>query len=143
MEEEVIIYETNYWVIKLSADQSYLGRSVVVLKRYCAELSELTPAEWQDLHKNVIKKLEIALKKSFGATMFNWTCLMNNAYKSESPKPQVHWHFRPRYKKMVDFAGEHFEDPEFAHHYSRERKMIVSKKVLQEISDEINKFLRD
>ena len=104
-------------------------------------MSNLTSNEWTDFHTNIVKKLEPAFKKAFNATMFNWTCLMNNAYKSKNPKPQVHWHFRPRYRNNVKFAGEQFKDLEFAHHYNRERKKIVSKDILKKISGEIKKYL--
>lgn len=69
--------------------------------------------------------------------MFNWSCLMNFAYRNDPPDPQVHWHFRPRYKHPVDFAGEKFEDRAFGSHYERgtKRKVsdIVAKKIAQAI----------
>ena len=94
-----------------------------------------------DFYENIVCKLEYVLKKTFNATMFNWTCLMNDAFKSDEPKPQIHWHFRPRYKKIVKFNNEQFEDLEFAHHYSRERKNIVSDDMLKKISNKIKKNL--
>lgn len=135
------IFETKYWKVLLLPDQAYLGRCVIALKRDCGELSNLTSDEWIDFQKNIVQKLESAFKKAFNATMFNWTCLMNNAFKAETPKPQVHWHFRPRYKENVKFAGEQFQDLEFAHHYGRERKKIVSKETLELIAKELRKNL--
>lgn len=141
MDNETIMYETNFWKVVLFSDQAYLGRCVIVLKRNCAELSNLTPDEWVDFHTNIVQKLEYAFKKAFNATMFNWTCLMNHAYQKNPPKPFCHWHFRPRYREVIQFAGEKFQDLEFAHHYNLERKMIVSQDVLEKISKEIKKFL--
>ncbi len=141
MQNEVFLYETDFWKIILIDNQSYFGRSIVILKRECGELSKISPQEWVDFHENVVKKLESVFKKIFNATMFNWTCLMNNAFKAENPKPRVHWHFRPRYKKEVKFAGEQFQDLDFAHHYNRKRKMIVSKNILEKISKEVKKHL--
>ena len=141
MEEETIIYETDFWKVVLFPNQAYLGRCVIVLKRDCGEISNLTSDEWLDFHKNIIQKLESVFKKAFNATMFNWTCLMNDAFKSENPKPHVHWHFRPRYKNDVEFAGEQFQDLEFGHHYSRERKKIVFRDMLEKISEEVKKYL--
>ena len=141
MKDEALIYETDFWKVVLISDQAYLGRCVIVLKRDCGEMSNLTSNEWTDFHKNIVQKLESAFKKAFNATMFNWCCLMNNAYQVENPQPYVHWHFRPRYKADVKFVGEQFQDLEFAHHYNRERKMIVSKDVLEKISKEIKKYL--
>ena len=81
----------------------------------------------------VVKKLEAALKKSFDATMFNWSCLMNNAYQNDPPDPQVHWHFRPRYNHKVDFEGEIFEDKDFGHHYARN----TDRKISEELSKKL------
>lgn len=141
MKDETIIYETDFWKVILSTDQAYLGRCIIVLKRDCEKMSNLTSDEWMDFHKNIVQKLESAFKKAFNATMFNWTCLMNNAFKDENPKPRIHWHFRPRYRDNVKFTGKQFQDLEFAHHYDRERKMIVSKDVLEKISEEVKKYL--
>ncbi len=111
-----VILETNYWRVELAEKQIYLGRSYVSCKSGRKSLSELTPEEWLDFQE-VVKKLEHVFTETFGATMFNWTCLMNDAYKSDPPNPHVHWHFRPRYQKPVEFMGNTFIDPNFAHHY--------------------------
>ncbi len=143
MKEEFILYETKFWRVILINEQSYLGRCVILLKRDCEELSKLTSEEWLDFHENVVKKLESVFKKVFNATMFNWSCLMNNAYQDKNPKPYVHFHFRPRYKDKIEFSGEVFSDPDFAHHYNRERKDFVSEELLRKISDEIKKHLNN
>jgi len=65
--------------------------------------------------------------------MFNWGCLMNDAYQITPPNPQVHFHFRPRYDREVSFAGEKFIDPNFGHHYIREPKRLVSDGIRQKI----------
>ena len=130
------IIKTKLWTVKLSPDQAYLGRCIIILNRDCGNLSDLTNEELLNFHE-IVKKLENGLKKTFNATMFNWTCLMNNSYKNDNPNPHVHWHFRPRYNHPVEFANEVFEDIEFAHHYSKERKRIVSKEILSKISVKI------
>jgi diadenosine tetraphosphate (Ap4A) HIT family hydrolase len=133
-EKENLVFETPYWKIILMDDQRYLGRFVIVLKRTCGDLAELNQEEILDFYE-VIRKSEALLRKTFNATMFNWTCLMNDAYLDAVPKPQVHWHFRPRYNHLVEFAGEVFKDPNFAHHYLRapEDERIVSQAVFGEI----------
>ncbi len=141
MKKKEILFETDYWSVMLSEDQAYLGRCRVVLKRASSSLSNLEPQEWADLHEQVIKKLEPSFKKAFGAKMFNWTCLMNDAYKPGTPEPHVHFHFRPRYSKTVTFVGETFLDPEFSYHYDRARRKIVSQEVLEKISQEVKKYL--
>src|SRR3989344_516260 len=111
------IFETKYWEVYLSSDQYYLGRCVIVAKRDVGEMSLLTDEEWLDF-ANLVRNIESGFKKALGATMFNWTCLMNGAYQEKDPHPQVHWHLRPRYAKPVEFAGQKFEDKEFGHHYA-------------------------
>ena len=133
-----IVYKDSYWCLMLDTDQTYLGRCCVVLKRHCGDLAELTKEELLDFHE-IAKKLESALKKSFNATMFNWTCLMNDSYKNIPPNPHVHWHFRPRYNHKVEFSGLTFEDKEFAHHYARGTAKEISedirKKIIEKIKD--------
>jgi diadenosine tetraphosphate (Ap4A) HIT family hydrolase len=139
MESEKL-FETDHWNVILINEQSYLGRIIVDLKRKTDALSNLTNEEMIDFLE-VVKKFEAVLKKTFNATMFNWTCLMNDAYKDESPKPQVHWHCRPRYNHAVEFNGKTFEDPDFGSHYNRDRKDFISKELLEKIAEEIKKNL--
>jgi len=134
-----IIYNSRLWQIALAPEQSYLGRCYVTLKRHTGDLADLSSDEILDF-KELAENLENALKKSFNATMFNWSCLMNDAYQKKKPEPHVHWHFRPRYKEKVSFAGRIFEDSEFGHHYSRDRKIIVPKYVQKKIAGRIRKF---
>lgn len=79
-----ILFETKYWNIFLNENQAYLGYSIIVLKRECKTLSEVNNEEWIDFHEKVVKTLETTFKEKFGATMFNWTCLMNDAYKKQN-----------------------------------------------------------
>lgn len=141
--EDRIIFETTYWYIKLMPKQLYLGRSVVVLKRQCGDLAGLNQEEILDFAE-VVKKLESALRKTFNATMFNWGCLMNNAYQETPADPQVHWHFRPRYDHPVEFAGQTFADPNFGHHYLRlpEDEYLASAGLLNQIGEEIKGNLK-
>jgi diadenosine tetraphosphate (Ap4A) HIT family hydrolase len=111
------IFETDYWTIRLIPNQLYLGYCVVVLKRPCGDMAELTPDEVADFFV-IAKKMEAAARQAFDATMFNWSCLMNLAYRNNPPDPQVHWHFRPRYNHPVKFADEIFTDPNFGSHYT-------------------------
>ncbi len=135
-----LLFETKYWEVYLVPDQKYLGRSLVILKRDCEHLSEISKEESEDFFE-IVKKTEGLFKEKFNATMFNWTCLMNNAYKkANSEKPQVHWHCRPRYEEVVEFEGKTFLDPNFAHHYLRgkENEKNVSDEFLQKMIDFLN-----
>jgi len=136
------IVETEYWKVDICQNQEYLGRSYVTLKRHCPDLSELTDMEWSDL-KQLIIILEKVYKKTFDAAHFNWTCLMNDAYKENPPFPHVHWHLRPRYSHNVEFADIIFKDLEFGHHYARstDRILDLPEKDLLKIVAEIKKHL--
>jgi len=107
-----LLAETKYWMILLAPDQRNLGTCVVALKREEPELSGLKIEEWSELFY-VMKSLELAVKKAFCATMFNWGCLMNSSYLENPPNPHLHWHFIPRYRKPVEFHGKRFDDPCF------------------------------
>ncbi len=134
MNEEIILFETDFWKVILHPNQAYLGYSIVVLKSESESMSDITKDEWTEFYE-VVKKLESSFKKTFGATMFNWTCLLNSFYREEIIKPELHWHFRPRYKDIVKINEEVFEDLEFAHHYNKKREHIVSTELLKKISD--------
>ncbi len=133
------IKETKYWNILLGMNQSQLGRCIVVLKRHCGNLSELEQNEILDFF-GIAKQLENATKKSFDATMFNWTCLMNDAYKENPPQPHVHWHFLPRYDHDVVIDGTKFSDSKFGQYYDREGNIEISEKLKQKI---ISKLLEN
>lgn len=140
--EDVVYYETKHWKVILGENQSYLAYSIIILKRDCGEVSLILDEEWEEF-KQLTRILEKGIKNTFGARMFNWTCLMNDAYKNNNPKPQIHWHLRPRYNKNVEFAKLRFEDPEFSHHYNKFRKNFVSVDILKLIGEEINKNLEN
>jgi diadenosine tetraphosphate (Ap4A) HIT family hydrolase len=135
------LYETAHWIVKLADDQYHLGRCIIDAKRDVGALKDLTYEEWSDLHANIIVKLEKAIIKSFGTEMFNWSCLMNNAYKKEieKPAPHIHFHFRGRYRNPVKFAEEVFSDEEFGHHYNTAKTKKVSQKTFDKIAEEIRK----
>ena len=139
--EKDMIAETRYWKVFLSYEQDYLCRCVILLKRHCESVSDIKEAEWRDLHVE-IRKLEKAIKESFGATMFNLSCLMNHSYKKRPYSPHVHWHLLPRYDHKVKFAGLVFEDSRFGHHYDQNASRRLDQKTLDLISDKVRENLK-
>ncbi len=109
--------ESNSWFVFLADEQDYIGRCILVLKRHCGSLSELTAEEWNELH-NLVCKLEACFKAVLGAALYNWSCLMNSFYKEAAPDPHLHIHVRPRYDKPVMLNGNAYADGEFGHHYA-------------------------
>ena len=45
------VYESKSWSVFLSDEQDYIGRCILVLKRHCGSLSELTDEEWEDMEE--------------------------------------------------------------------------------------------
>ncbi|MFH1451717.1 MAG: HIT family protein [archaeon] len=136
-----ILFETEFWKVILADNQEFIGRCVVDVKSKAGSLSELSSEEWKDLQENVIKKLESAIKKAFGAELFNWSCLMNNAFRPEikNPKPHVHFHCMPRYRNEIVFMGETFLDKQFGDYIKSEEERSVNQEVFDEIKKEITK----
>lgn len=140
----LLLFETDHYKIFLNEDdQYYLGRSVILLKREAPNLSDIKPEEWVDLGL-VIRIFENALKKSFNATNFNWTCTLNSAYLNNVPNVQVYWHVRPRYKNAIKFKERIFKDNLFGKHYQSRHKVLLSsefnKLIANEIRNNINNF---
>src|SRR4051812_32724823 len=108
--DHTTILEGKAWQIRLAYDQKYLGRALIMAYRHVGSVSELTEDEWAELHR-LIKRYESAITELFGARLFNWACLMNNAFKEDQPQPHVHWHVRPRYSHAVESIGRSFVDP--------------------------------
>lgn len=131
-----IISTTDKWVVALAPDQGYLGRCYVTLREHKADLHSLDVEEWREFSA-IVKKLEAGVTKAYGATPFNWACMMNNAYQVEPAEPHVHWHFRPRYKEVVEVNGLIFNDPLYGHHYDREQRQRVDDKTFQAILHKI------
>lgn len=134
------ITSSDHWKVFLNQEQAYLGRMVVVAKRHVPSLGDLSLEEQLDFFK-LVKILEDVVKVAFGASLSNWSCLMNDAYQEENPTPYVHWHLRPRYNHDVTINGQVFSDPEFGHHYSRERKITVDEATVKVIVQKIKSAL--
>lgn len=134
------IYETPLWIVKLAPNQSLLGRCVVSTKRHAEDLSHLTPQEVIDFFE-IVKHLENALRQAFNATMFNWSCYMNHAYREASPNPHVHWWMVPRYNGTRELAGITFEDTRFGDPYDHYQSLEVSAEIKVQIIEEITAAL--
>ncbi|MCR4885048.1 MAG: HIT family protein [Clostridiales bacterium] len=134
------VYETAYWSVFLSDEQDYIGRCILVLKRHCGSMSEMTDDEWKEL-RELICKVETCLKTVLGATLCNWSCLMNSFYKESAPDPHLHIHVRPRYEAPVMVNGRTYIDSEFGHHYAVKKHVEISDKDREEVYTRLKKWL--
>ena len=108
------IYMGKYWeVIYFDKCQDFLGRCIIACKK--ESLPEVTIEEWAEL-SILEKELERVCKKLFNATMFNFCCLMNNAYR-DNTKPNVHFWFYPRYRDEVKIFDKVFKDLHFGYNF--------------------------
>lgn len=128
--------QTKFWRICLAPNQCLLGRCVIHLKRHCGDLAELTQDELLE-YLEVVRQVEASTKSAFGATMFNWSCYMNHAYRENPPNPHIHWWAVPRYDHTVEFGSLIFEDPHFGNPYDHYRVLNILKETRLEIAEEI------
>ena len=134
------VYESKFWAVFLSDEQDCIGRCILVLKRHCHSLSGLTDDEWEEL-RDLVCKVEACLKAVFGATLCNWSCLMNHFYKEAAPDPHLHIHVRPRYDKPVTLNGSTYTDSEFGHHYALNKSGAIPAGDRKEVFERLKEWL--
>ena len=71
-EKQWLLFSTEYWDIYLANEQDYVGRSILVLKRHCGNLSEMNMSEWGNL-KEIIDCMEFCYKEILDANLCNWS----------------------------------------------------------------------
>ena len=140
------LYKGKYFeVVFCDWCQDFLGQCIISGHKEC--LSDMTSDEWIELGK-LEKELERISKKIFGATMFNFACLMNNAYRDDET-PHVHYWFFPRYKESVNIFNKKFIDKHFGYNFwkwnrskIKQQKDIFTKdekiKIFKMMKDEFN-----
>ena len=141
------LYESNNWeVIFGKWSQEFPGYCIISSKK--EKLSDLTEEEWKELGK-IEKELERTCNKVLKPTMYNFACLMNNAYR-DNEKPNVHYHFVPRYKDKTIIVGKEYKDKHFGYNFwkwsnskFKSQKDIFTKeekkKIYELLQEEFNK----
>ena len=108
------LYKSNNWeVVFGSWCQEFVGYCIISSNK--ESLSDISAEEWKELGI-LEKELERVTKKVFNATMFNFACLMNNAYR-DNEKPHVHFHFTPRYKNKLNIFNKKYIDKHFGYNF--------------------------
>ena len=140
------LYKSKYWeVVFVDWCQEFPGQCIISNTK--ESLSDLTNDEWIELGK-IEKELERVCQKLFNSTMFNFACLMNNAYR-DNKTPHVHFHFIPRYKNEVILFGKKYKDKHFGYNmwkwsnsriksqkdiFTREEKLEIYEMMKKEIN---------
>lgn len=108
------LYKGKYFeVIFVDWCQEFIGQCIISGNK--ENLSDMTSEEWIELGK-IEKELERVCKKLFNTTMFNFACLMNNAYR-DNEKPHVHFQFIPRYRDKVYLFNKTYIDKHFGYNF--------------------------
>jgi diadenosine tetraphosphate (Ap4A) HIT family hydrolase len=126
-----IIFEGSYWRLVLNRNQDLLGKCMLVLKRHCEAIAELSSSEWMDLHEQVVLTTEV-IEEVFQPDHFNYSFLQNL-------DRHVHLHIIPRYEGPRDFSGKVFKDEGYPGHYS---VPVLVKKLSEEYLVKIADTLR-
>ena len=48
-DKQFLVYDSKSWSVFLADEQDYVGRCILVCKRHCNSLPELTNDEWNEL----------------------------------------------------------------------------------------------
>lgn len=108
----MILYKGNNWeAVFVDWCQEFPGQCIISCNK--ESLSDLSSDDWVELGI-LEKELERVCKKLFNATMFNFACLMNNAYR-DNEKPHVHFHFIPRYNGERIILNKKYKDKHFGY----------------------------
>lgn len=122
--QELFIKEFNYWILMLRPVPITIGSSIILLKRECFSLADVTKEEMTELIE-VCGYFEEKCKLLYGAVKFNYHAdMMKDSF--------VHIKAIPRYDKPVIKHGMNWIDKDWPLTESL-TKTEVSEEILQEI----------
>ncbi len=139
-DKNLLLYSNEYWEVFLADRQDYIARCIIVCKEHCPDISHLNDRAWLSL-KSIITYFEKMISDEFQATMFNFSCLMNDTYKNEEANPHLHFHLRPRYAKKVKIGDKVFTDKEFSHHYNNKADIQIGEKEIEIIYKRLENYI--
>lgn len=126
--EDLFLKEFNYWILILRPVPVTLGSCIILLKRNCQSLAEVTPEEMAEFPE-VCKLFEEKNKVLYGAIKFNYHAnMMKESF--------VHFHAIPRYDKTLNKYGIEWIDQEYPNKAAMSFKTEVSEIVLQDIKND-------
>jgi diadenosine tetraphosphate (Ap4A) HIT family hydrolase len=131
-QDSTFVKDFGNWIYRVNPSQFLLGTSVLVHKKHLEGLTSLSDEEIIEAF-HIIKKIELALKKSFNPDWFNYL-QTNNSLR------HFHFHIIPRYKEKVEFEGEEFVDETFTN-MPKESNRVLSKEVMEKLIKELQQNL--
>lgn len=135
------IKEYKYWFLYLNHEQGFLGRTACILKAHKTDEIELTTKEVIEEHK-IYCLWRKAITKAFNPDKINQAQLCNEEHVH---KGHLHWHFIPRYRRPIYFAGLEFQSDTSETQklcYALVHKRIVHPpEIRKKIKEELLKYL--
>lgn len=126
---DLFIKEFNYWILMVRPAPVTIGNCIILLKRKCFSLGEVTEEEILEF-PTVCRFFEEKCKLLYGAVKFNYHA---NMMKENF----VHFKAIPRYDKTVTRHGIKWTDKEFPLTENLKKQEVrVSEKVLQDIKND-------
>lgn len=99
---ELGVLEYEHWILAVRGKQVTIGSCVILLKRECSRISELTDAELIEF-RSVTEEWEGVVSEIFVPDKYNYIAAMMK-------DPFVHFHAIPRYRDSRTFMGTSFND---------------------------------
>lgn len=136
-QETDFIKEFKYWFLALNWQQGFLGRSMLILKAHKVDEVELTSEEVVEKHK-IYCLWRKAVAKAFAPDKINQSQQGNEEFLH---KDHLHWHFVPRYRRTISFAGVEFQsddgDSQKASYAQVHKKKVYPVQIRKQIRDEL------
>lgn len=117
--DRLVLRSSPYWVWQVHENQSFIGRTVLRLKRETTgSISTLEEQEWASLLSEV-RLWELWLSSLFSPDRFNYAQL-GNIY------PRLHVHAVPRYAAPRSWNSVTFLDSRWGHNWSPTPRSPIS-----------------
>lgn len=140
-QEVDFLKEYTHWFLALNWEQGFLGRSLLFLKAHKVDEVELINEEAAEKH-TIYCAWHRAVMQAFRPDKINQAQLGNEEFLH---KGHIHWHFVPRYRRPITFAGASFQSDDIESQkriYSDVHKRIVYPVAIrQKIKEGLLKYL--
>ena len=135
------IKEFKHWLLVLNWEQGFLGRCSLILKAHKVDEEELADEEVLEKHR-IYCLWRKAIAKAFNPDKINQAQLGNEEHIH---KGHLHWHFVPRYRRPIQFAGMEFqsdtpETQKLTYALVHKRK-VYPPEIRRKIKEELLKYL--